>query len=123
VSNLPPLGGQLRDKSFNPLIMVETEFRHTKFREMSEKVRRIFSEISYFCEFLVKFHQREIFFPTSHTFCYSFEHIKLKLLLLSKLNLNFAVRNIGKISQHFPNFIRNFAKLQNLREISYPPYL
>jgi hypothetical protein len=54
-------------------------------------------EILYFCKILVKFHYRKIFFPTSHTLCYSIEHIKLKLFLFSKLPTNFAVQNFGEI--------------------------
>jgi hypothetical protein len=67
-----------------------------------------------FCEFSAKFCFHEIFFPISRALCFSIEHIKLKLLLFSKLYLNIAIRNFDKISEHF-------AKLQNFGEISYPP--
>jgi hypothetical protein len=66
----------------------------TEFREMSAEFRKM----SYFCEISLL----RNFFPTSHTgtgtLCCSIEHIKLKLLLFSKLFTNFAVGNFGELS-------------------------
>jgi hypothetical protein len=61
---------------------------------------RIFAKIS------AKFRYRKSFFPTTHTLCFSTEHIILKLLSFSKLYMNFAVQNFGKVSQN----IREIAK-------------
>jgi hypothetical protein len=71
---------------------VDTEFRHAKFRKNT------------------KFRFCEIFFQTSHTLNYSIEQIKFKTSTFQLVvqYTNFAVRNLGEISQ-------------NLREISYSP--
>jgi hypothetical protein len=62
-------------------------------------------EISYFFEISL---YRNSFQLLIQYLCYSIEHIKLKLLLFSKLYTHFALRNFVQISQHCAKIMRNF---------------
>jgi hypothetical protein len=63
----PPIifwgSGRIRSQKILFLTMVDTEFRYAKFLEEFLKIS-------------AKFRYRKIFFPATHSLCYSIEHNK-----------------------------------------------
>jgi hypothetical protein len=50
------------------------------------------------------------------------EHLKLNLILSSKMDIHFALRILCKIFQYFIKILQNISKIKNFGKIPYQPY-